>query len=179
MNAPIKCGGLSPKQWRTLPWLPGYEISEDGDVRHTTRKATRPAGYVLKGGTCNGYRIYKLPVGGVKRIYSAHRLVCEAWHGHKRNVLHREAAHNDGNRANNHYSNLRWASRTENNADRKAHGTDPVGERNPRARLNWGQVSLIRERYTGARGEITALAREFGVSHGAMCAVLDGRHWRV
>jgi hypothetical protein len=172
-------GRSSPqKEWRTLDWLPGYEISEDGDVRHTTRKATRPAGYVLKGCFCQGYRIYKLTVGGTKRIYKAHRLVCEAWHGDKRNILHREVAHGDGVRANNHYSNLRWTSRAENDADRRAHGTDPVGERNPRAILNWGKVREIRAKYTGTRGEVTQFCRDYGVSLGAMQSVLTGRNWR-
>jgi hypothetical protein len=173
-------GGAAPKQkeWRTLPWLPGYEISESGDVRHTTRKATRPVGYVLKGCIQNdGYRIYKIPVGGTKRILKAHRLACEAFHGPSPNVLKREVAHNDGNPGNNHFTNLRWAGRRENDRDRVRHGTDPKGDRNGNARFTWDQVRAIRARFTGRWGEITAIAREYGVSVSAIAQMRDGRHW--
>lgn len=34
-----------------------------------------------------------------------------------------EVCHNDGNRRNNHYSNLRWGTRKENVADSIRHGT--------------------------------------------------------
>jgi hypothetical protein len=173
-------GGRAPyqKEWRTLPWLAGYEVSEDGDVRHTSRKATRPAGYVLKG--CvqrDGYRIYKLTVFGFKRIYKAHRLVCEAFHGRPPNER-MEVAHFDGNPANNHYTNLRWASRQENDRDRVAHGTDPRGERNPRAILDWSKVREIRARYTGKRGQMAELAAEYGLTRGGMAQVVYGRTWR-
>lgn len=173
-------GGRAPaqKEWRTLDWLRGYEVSEDGDVRHTTRKATRPAGYVLKGCIQNdGYRIYKLTVFGHKRIYKAHRLVCEAFHGRPSNER-REVAHCDGNPANNHHSNLRWASRKENDADRVAHGTGPQGEGNPRAKLNIEQVRSIRARFTGAAGQLADLAGEHGLTVSGIRAIISRRTWR-
>lgn len=172
-------GGRGPyqKEWRTLRWLPGYEVSEDGDLRHTFRKATRPAGYVLKGCYCQGYRVYKLRNGDGKRIFKAHRLVCEAFHGPAPEGKP-EVAHCDGNRANNHYTNLRWASRQENDRDRVDHGTDPTGERNPRAILTWELVREIRSRFDGSRGQIAALAAEYGLSKGGMAMVCYGRNWR-
>lgn len=171
-------GGRAPyqKEWRTLDWLPGYEVSEDGDLRHTTRKATRPAGYVLKG-CISYYRLYKLGKGENKRIYKAHRLVCEAFHGPAPDGKP-EVAHNDGNRYNNHYTNLRWASRQENDRDRVAHGTDPRGERNPRALLNWDKVREIRSRWDGTFSHSRELAEEYGLTVSGMVGVCKGRNWR-
>jgi hypothetical protein len=168
---------MMPKQWRTLAWLPGYEISEDGDVRHTTAKATRPRGYVLKGCfNSHGYRVYKLVGPGGKRVYSAHRLVCEAFHGSPPTPKH-HAAHGDGSPANNHFSNLRWASCKDNLADRAQHGTEMRGERNGRAKLTAPQVEEIRSRFVGRYGQIANLSREYGLSHSAMFSICHGENW--
>lgn len=178
---PRKCGAYTRRrgEWRTLEWLPGYEISEDGFVRTLIQRSSSvPAGTIFSGCVdSNGYRKFKLTTSTGVRQLKAHSLVAEAWHG-PRDGIRCQVAHNDGDRLNNHYTNLRWATAAENLADRVAHGTDPSGERNPRALLNWEAVREIRSRYAGKRGEIAALSREFGVSHGAMRAVLDGRHWR-
>lgn len=167
-----KCGGLSAKQWRTLDWLPGYEISEDGEIWNGSR--------ILPG--CvdgQGYRIHKLTTAEKgKYPYKAHRLVCEAFHGPAPEGKPC-VAHGDGVRTNNHYTNLRWASHQENVRDRIAHQTDVSGERNPRAILTWEQVCEIRERFTGLRGEKSKLAREYGISIGAMQSILSGRNWPV
>lgn len=164
-------GGRAPdKEWRTLDWLPGYAISEDGDVWNS---------YRLLAGCLQGdrYRIYKLttPTSG-KKVYKAHRLVCEAWHGPAPEGKG-SVAHNDGNPENNHYTNLRWATHRENVRDRIAHGTDASGERNPRAVLTWAQVCEIRENFTGKHGEKAALARQYGISVSAMAHVLNGKLW--
>lgn len=101
-------------QWRTIAKLPGYEISEHGDVRR--------AGVSLTGTlTKAGYRIFQLTVAGRKVSTLAQRLVCEAWHGPPQPGA--QAAHYDGNKLNNHYSNLRWATPSSNSADRMRHGT--------------------------------------------------------
>lgn len=163
-------------EWRTSPSAPDYEISEQGDIRRSVAARTRSAGHIVHGHICNGYRKAKLIVDARKVTFLVHRLVCEAFNGpqpHGRELV----AHNDGNPLNNHFSNLRWATHAENLADRLAHGTDPSGERNPRARLNWSQVRAIRQRYTGKHGQVAALAREFGLSHSAMLSVCRGDNW--
>jgi hypothetical protein len=168
-------GGRAPyqkpeREWRTLEWLPGYEVSEDGDIWN---------GFRLLSGCLqsDGYRIYKLTRAETgKKVYKAHRLVCEAWHGPPpdgRGCV----AHNDGDPNNNHHSNLRWASHQENVRDRVAHGTDASGERNPRAVLTWAQVCEVRERFAGQHGEKAALAREYSISPSAMAHILNGKHW--
>lgn len=168
-------GGRAPKperEWRTLEWLPGYEISEDGDVWNGFRLLTGCA-------HPEGYRQFKLTTATAgKKIYKAHRLVCEAFHG-KPVAPRTEAAHNDGDPANNHFSNLRWATRRENNHDRYLHGTSVVGEGNPRNILSEEQVAQIRDRFTGKRGEQSAMAREYGVSPGCIAGILRGKNWRA
>lgn len=71
------------------------------------------------------------------------------------------------------------ATQKENMADMRAKGRQPDnrGVRNPRARLTREQAQEARKLYTGQYGEIAALARRFGVSHGAMSHAIHGRSW--
>jgi cold shock CspA family protein len=64
----------------------------------------------------------------------------------------------------------------ENSADMAAKGRSTIGERNPQARLTVEQVREIRRlRATGLRYRDIAL--RFGVSIGAVGAVVRGQHW--
>jgi hypothetical protein len=47
------------------------------------------------------------------------------------------------------------------------------------AKLDWVKVREIRARYTGRRGEVASLAREYGISLSSMFAVVTGQTWRV
>lgn len=164
------------KEWRSLDWLPDYAVSEDGDVMRVTDGVTRKRGFMPAGNFHDGYRRFKLTIAGKKTTVLAHRLVCEAFHGPAPDEKH-QVAHGDGDRANNHYTNLRWATCQENLDDRKTHGTETRGERNGRARLSAAQVAEIRRSYTGKYGDIARLAREYGLSHSAMRSICKGDHW--
>lgn len=65
----------------------------------------------------------------------------------------------------------------DNNQDARDRGrarANPGGERHHRATLSDAQVNEIRQRYTGAWGEISALGREYGVGHRCIGRLLDG-----
>ena len=69
---------------------------------------------------------------------------------------------------------LYWGTSRENSADQVVVGTDPVGVRNPAAKLTEPMVrEILRSGATGA-----ALAREYGVSEFAIYAVRNGKTWR-
>ena len=61
-----------------------------------------------------------------------HQLVLEAFVG-PRPARH-QAAHGDGNPLNNTLANLRWATPKENEADKRLHGTLPVGTKSAQGR---------------------------------------------
>lgn len=164
------------KEWRTLEWLPDYAISEDGDIERVVDGVTRKAGFRPRGSIRGGYHAFKLSINGKKRTWLAHRLVCEAWHGPAPSAEH-QVAHGDGNPLNNHFSNLRWATCLENQRDRRKHGTAPIGENNPRAKITAAQAREIKRRYCGRYGQVAQLSREFGLSHSATLSICKGEHW--
>ena len=165
-------------EWRLIPSLPDYEVSEVGDVRRARDGITRKAGNQLSGTLRKeGYITFCLKADGkYKQIY-AHRLVCEAWHGPP-DAMRPYVAHWDGDRVNNHHSNLRWASTKENQWDRKRHNTDPSGSRNGRSILDEEKVKEIRGRFNGQRGQIAGMAREYGMSEAGMHKVVYGYNWK-
>ena len=75
----------------------------------------------------------------------------------------------------------------DNNRDMMAKGrfrqgnttlTAAKGEGHPKHRLTEEQVSAIRSRYTGAWGEQSQLAREFGVSQTTIFQIVNQQRWR-
>jgi hypothetical protein len=57
-------------------------------------------------------------------------------------------------------------------------GSGRRGEANGRSRLTSEQVTEIRRRYTGAPGEQTQLAREFGIQKAQLSKIVNGQSWK-
>lgn len=73
-----------------------------------------------------------------------HRLVCEAFHGTPISSVD-TASHLDGNWKNNCPENLRWESLSFNHGRKKGHGTDDVGVKNSRAKIDLETLKEIRK----------------------------------
>lgn len=171
---------MSGMKWRPCLGLPTYEVSEYGDVRRTVWSKTRKAGHIPSGHVCNGYRRYKLVTPAGKRVLLAHRLVLEAFVGPASTSKH-QCAHGDGDRQNNHISNLRWATPKENiGEDRRRHGRGPTGERNPHAKLTADKVRELRREYLGLPkrlGAVTALRERYGIGKSGFESIIRRKTW--
>lgn len=165
-------------EWRTLHWLPNYDISEDGRVRRNRPSHKHPAGFVLKPyRDRHGYLTICLSHDSRGKRFLVHRLVCEAFHGPPP-FEGAHAAHWDGDKDRNHQDNLRWATPAENIADKRRHGTQTYGETSGRAKTTWATVRQMRAEYTGAPGDFSRLARKFGVSPAVANSIIRNRTWR-
>lgn len=112
---------------------------------------------------------YPLLAVGYKRTH-AHRVTCELVHGPPPAGRY-EAAHSCGVSSCFNPSHLRWATPSENNADKVNHGTNSRG-------LAAEDVRRIRrEVAVGGHGTQRRLARELNVSESAISAVVHGRTW--
>ena len=93
-------------------WIPtkdidGYEISSDGRVRNSK------TGRILKtNANSRGYRQVCLRDNKTQVTRSIHRLVADAFYDGEHEGL--DVNHIDGNKSNNHISNLEFCSRKEN-----------------------------------------------------------------
>lgn len=125
-------------QWRQIRGWP-YEVSEHGEVRNMR------TGRVLRARLHkSGYLCVQL---WDKRAYwttGAHQLVAAAFHGERPSAKH-EVGHKDGNRTNNHESNLGWVTHLQNMRERDVHGTTARGKRNGKTKHPDETVALVRQ----------------------------------
>lgn len=117
----------SPCEWRpVVGWAESYEVSEDGRVRSIDREIPHPRGGVhyRKGRMLKpsrdhrGYVQYGLSKNGRLTTKTVHKLVAQAFLEGEGIVRHL-----DGNKENNHYTNLAYGTYQENTIDSVNHGT--------------------------------------------------------
>ena len=168
---------VSATLWRTVPGYPAYEVSVDGLVRRCQGFRCRRAHRVLVPFVRpNGYAQILLYQGGKRRRFGVHQLVALAFLGPKPSPQH-EVAHLDGQRLNNHVSNLAWLLPIENDAHKDLHGTRLRGSQIHSAKLVEAQVVLIRQALAvGIRQ--CALAQTYGVSDSTVSLIARGKTWR-
>lgn len=168
--------------WRDIDGFPGYRVQRDGTVWSCWQKPwpAAPAEITkhwrkLKAGPdAYGYPVVTLCRDGKKHHRKVHRLILQAFIGSCPDK--QEACHNDGNRANNNLSNLRWASHKDNLSDQELHGTKNIGERNGSAKLTIEKVKAIREQHaSGVRQSL--IAKSFGISSHIVSNVVLRKNW--
>lgn len=173
------------EQWKPVLGYEGlYEVSDQGRVRSVDRwlvcrdgQRQWHRGKVLKQlDNNNGYQgvsLSNLCRGTKPKRVHVHSLVLNSFVGPRPDG--HQAAHGDGDRSNNRLSNLRWATVSDNHADKLKHGTHQLGEQNPVAVLNKDAVIAIRKNYRHGLG--STLAQQYGVSTGTIYAVVKRRTW--
>lgn len=115
-------------EWRSVVGFPSYEVSEYGGVRSVPREIVMRNGQTrrLRGRTITpiiaktGHMTVHLYEDSLLSVESVHRLVLGAF---DRQATEGEVCrHLDGKPGNNHFSNLKWGTYSENAYDRVKHG---------------------------------------------------------
>ena len=173
------------EEWRdVVGWEGFYQVSSAGNVKSVDRRIKQNGrfgvytrimkGKMLKHGLCtNGYISVGLTRPGRKpRAHLVHRLVAFAFLGKPSPGM--EVCHGNGIRSDNRVVNLRWATRSENHADKKKHGTNLSGEQNPMHKLDENSVLEIRS----SNETLAVLSKRFGVSQGHLSLIKNRKAWR-
>jgi hypothetical protein len=168
-------------KWVDIPqWELRYEISEYGDVRSKDMQVKAKSGAVAirKGRVLapvrknNGYLCVTLTDGVNRPQISIHRLVARAFIGECPIGLH--VLHGDGDKANNHFTNLRYGTPADNHEDTKQHGHRLYGNKHPLAKLDEDAVFHIRNsNRNGAE-----LAKMYDVTRAHISSVRRRRIWK-
>lgn len=161
-------------EFRSIPGYPGYAVSNDGRLKKDSARG-RPDITFLTPLSANGYLKYSLRIEGKVTSLFAHRAVALAWIGSPPNGK-RCVAHLDGDRRNNHVSNLEWVSYMENAAHKRVHGTHISGEKAPAAKLTEQMVADARTAFRCGE-TIASIARKYGVTAPTMRDVITGASW--
>ena len=170
------------EEWREIRDFPYYEVSSLGRVRRSIlspkSRGARP-GRILKFGLDRkGYLFVNLwGVGADVGVPSPiHRLVGSAFVSGKSDGL--VCAHRDGNKRNNSRANLVWVTQKVNLSHRREHGTHREGEQINFTKLTEKEVRDIKKNSTGEWGEMSRMARKYGVTPDAISLILRGKNWK-
>jgi len=168
------------EQWAPANGYEGvYEVSTYGRVRSLDRLIVSVTGqkYMLPGVMLKlqldkrGYYWVSFSLHSrIKRKY-VHQLVLDTFVRPKRPG--EEGRHLNGCPTDNRLNNLAWGTKAENIADAKAHGTFPVLERRPGAKLTRAQVRAI---FTSNESS-SVLARQNGVGIGVVRQIKLRETW--
>jgi hypothetical protein len=179
-GSPVRCQGLCNAHY--------LRLRKHGDTSVVIKRST-PRGQPLRfleSVPLKGLGCLTWPFGrdarGIAKINhcgsmkNAARVMCEHAYGSPPQD-NAEAAHSCGKA---HEAciapwHLRWATPTENQADRLLHGTDGRGERNASARLSESDVAEIRRLTKSSKHK--EIAARFGVTRQTVGDIANNRRW--
>lgn len=166
------------QEFREIPGFPQYFVSIDGQILSLNLAAKGYAqykephliiGYIDK----DGYGRVTLRVDRKKKKVFRHTAVLLAWRGPRPEG--EEGCHDDGNKSNNHVSNLLWGTQKKNGLDKRRHGK-VKGEGNHRHKMVEADVLRLRAEYL--HKPLPQLMRENPqYSQFAIWAAVSGYSW--
>ena len=145
-----------------------YEITMNGEI------VNKKTGRILKTQpNGKGYLRFSLLIDGKRKFFFVHRAVAEKYVPNPDNKP--QVNHIDGNKANNHASNLEWVTNMENRQHAIKHGYHTCGEKCSWAKLKQADVDYIRSH---KEERVCDLAAKYGVKRKAISDVINGRSWK-
>lgn len=164
--------------WKPIKGYGGlYEVSNTGKVKSFKNQAKYKEGRMLK--TDNKrYPTLMLYGNGKGKRFLVHRLVAETFIPNLENKS--QVNHKDGNKKNNHVSNLEWCTSKENIEHALVTGIGTIGERNGLSKFTNKQIKYLRKIYKpyDSRFGGAALARKYGTSNKTMHMILSNQSYK-
>lgn len=157
---------------KPIPGFPRHRATSDGRVQ-----------YVRSGWTVwrdvsvwidhQGYAHLSMQYQFKRRTHYLHRFIAEVFIPNPDGLPC--VRHLDGDNSNNAVSNLAWGTLTDNEHDKKAHGTW-WNSRLRSAKLNEELVLKARELFASGVSQ-SEIGRQFGVDSSAICRIVNGKRW--
>jgi len=174
-EAVVLDGAAMLEQWKDVCGFEGvYQISTHGRIRRFWPNSDH--GYKMLNPWVDrktGYKRVDLCINKKKDVRRVHQLMLETFVCPRQPLM--EGRHLDGNRQNNHLNNLRWGTKSENQQDRKVHGTNNRGIGN--AKLTVDQVREIKRLLQCGGKTHKRIAEMFGVKRSAITDINTGKRW--
>ena len=173
---------MSPEMeaWKPVIGYEGrYEVSDHGRVRalfFAARGRWKPGRIMTHKIGLDGYsRLNLYDKDGKLRTKTVHSIVLESFSG--RRPIGYVTRHLDGNRQNNHKSNLTWGTPSENSNDMRRHGNSTNGEKAIHAKLNREKVIQLRELWQSGF-PISYLTNKYSICAAVAWKIATYRSWK-
>lgn len=156
-----------------------YLVSEFGDVIKVYFNGKTIKTIIMKSGkNRKGYLVVSLSKDNVRKSYSIAYLVARNFIGKRPDGL--QINHKDGNKINNHFSNLEYVTCKENviHAWKKGLNTAPCGSKQGLSKLTEEQVLEIRSRYATGTISQSKLAKIYGVNQANIGFIINRKYWK-
>jgi len=165
-------------EWKPF-WDGVYEVSEYGHVARIVPAKGGRTGHILrhhlhKPGP-SGRPTIKLRHNNVVRRFYIATLVAEVFLGPRPKGI--TINHKDGNKLNNHHTNLEYISMRENFSKAVTLHLHRHGEDHPCVKLTESQVKEIWQRFKNGERQ-KDLAETFGVNKSTLQALFKGKTWK-
>lgn len=158
--------------WKNIEGYEQYQVSNFGNVKTVANEATRKERLLKPLAHYKGYKRVGLCLNNKAKFYFIHRLV--ATYFLENNDNKETINHKDGNKENNHYLNLEWATYRENMNHAIDNKLSSCGERNGRAKLTYEQVEEIKQSLLSQR----KLAVIYEVCQTTIGKIKQGKGWK-
>lgn len=154
-----------------------YTVTANGDVFSLPRFCTGTVKRKLKHAPRpNGYWFVTLSVGNKPKSISVHKLVALNFLGQQPTPKH-QVNHKDGNKDNNHKSNLEWLTCSENVMHAVRTGLTKKGEDSYKASITEKQAKKIIELYYRGRRQVD-IASIVGTNKHVVHFIIKGKSWK-
>jgi len=166
------------EEWR---WVVGYEpylmVSSFGRVKNLGRLVIDKNGKrknlkekIVNQTNSRGYKVFGMRLNSIKKNFSSHREIAKAFLPNPDNLS--EVNHIDGNKSNNHVSNLEWCTRQQNvdhaNANNLVNYSKKLDEFKILTIFTFKKSGLINRR----------ISEKMNLSETTIHEVLNGKTWR-
>lgn len=171
------------EEWKNIEGYEGlYQVSSLGRIKSLPREIngtlggsyTTPEKILSPPVYSNGYVVVKLYNDGECERYGVHVLVARAFIPNTENKP--IVNHKDGNKQNNHWGNLEWATQQENHTHAAENGLKAIGERVGPSKLTTESVRVIKSLLLRGVPQ-RKIAEQFSVCQASIKDINRGNTW--
>ena len=172
------------EKWVDIPFPeveipPIYKVSNYGRLKSFQNDPIE--GDIIGGSKIQGYKSLNIRAKGNKSLNRyVHKLVAHFFAPKDENPDRKFVLHLDHDKLNNHWENLKWATRDEmtlHNRENPAVINRVIPKRTKNYKLTESKVIMIKKMLKSDKNRLKMIAKQFGITHTQLNRIRSGENW--
>lgn len=172
------------EKWINIPFPevenpPIYKVSNYGRLKSFQNDPVE--GDIIGGSKIQGYKSLNIRAKGNKSLNRyVHKSVAEFFVSKEDNEDRKFVLHLDHDKLNNHWENLKWATRDEmtlHNRENPAVKDRVIPKRTKNYKLTESKVIMIKKMLKSDKNRLKMIAKQFGITHTQLNRIRSGENW--